>query len=137
METLEEMLIRHESLRLRPYRDSVGKLTLGVGRNLDDVGITTDEALLLLSNDILKVYRGLKATLPFWEKIDATRQRVLANMAFNMGVSGLLGFKKMLAAIEMGHYHEAADEMLSSKWAAQVGKRATELAELMKSGGAE
>lgn len=127
-------LRRDEGERLKPYRDTVGKLTIGVGRNLDDVGITPEESAYLLSNDINKVLRQLDEKLPWWRGLCFNRQRVLVNMSFNLGINGLLGFKNTLAAVQAGQYDKAAEGMLSSKWASQVGKRADRLAELMRNG---
>lgn len=129
-------LIRDEGVRLRPYRDTVGKLTIGVGRNLDDVGISRLEAETLLQNDIAKVEAQLDAALPWWRSLDDDRQRVLANMAFNMGINGLLGFKNTLELIHTGRYLDAAQRMLETKWAHQVGVRAQRLALMMRDGGA-
>lgn len=131
---LTEMLVRHEGLRLKPYRDTVGKLTLGVGRNLDDKGISEAEAFFMLNNDITATVRELNHALPWWGDLAPTWQLVLANMAFNLGLSRLLGFRKMLAALEAGDYETAAAEMLDSKWARQVGRRAEELAAIVRPG---
>lgn len=131
---LREQLIRHEDLRLKPYRDSVGKLTIGCGRNLDDVGISREEALLLLDNDILRAQTGVIRELPWAVELDRPRFEVLVNMAFNLGIGGLLGFTQFLAALRQGHLARAATEMLDSRWAEQVGKRAEELAEIVRTG---
>jgi lysozyme len=128
-------LVRDEDLRTKPYRCTAGKLTIGIGRNLDDVGISTDEAYFLARNDVVKVVAELGRELPWWKDLDETRQRVLANMAFNLGIHGLLGFKNTLALIQAGKYLEAAQAMLSSKWAKQVGPRAERLALMMRDGG--
>ena len=133
-ERLKAVLIRHEGLRLKPYRDTVGKLTIGVGRNLDDRGITKDEALYLLSNDINIVESELDRELPWWRYLDDIRQEVLVNMAFNMGLPKLKKFKRFLSALEKGNYETAADEMLASRWAIQVGRRADELSRAMREG---
>ncbi len=133
-ERLIKLLITHEGLRLKPYRDSVGKLTIGVGRNLDDVGITEEEALYLLKNDIKRVLDFLKERLPYWNGLTETRKMALVDMCFNLGPGGFLSFKRMLAALERGDYEQAAREMLDSKWARQVGRRAEELAEMMREG---
>lgn len=127
-------LVRDEDLRLRPYRCPAGKLTIGVGRNLDDRGITRDEALVLARNDIAVVERELDRALPWWRDLDGARQRVLANMAFNMGTPKLLEFRATLAAARAGHFLEASQQMLDSKWARQVGARAVRLAALMRDG---
>lgn len=130
IELLEKMLVRHEGLRLRPYQDSVGKTTIGVGRNLDDVGISEPEAMLLLSNDIARAKLDAEKFVWF-HKIDSVRQDVIVSMVFNMGLPRVLGFKNMLHAIEIGNWVETQKHMLDSKWAKQVGKRADELAQMM------
>jgi len=127
----EDMLVRHEGLELKPYRDIVGKLTIGVGRNLDDNGITEDEARYLLQNDITRHALELGDAFPVVRNLDETRYYVLLNMAFNMGIPRLRDFKKMWAAIDSGDFREASRQMMDSRWAGQVGRRATELAELM------
>lgn len=127
-------LERDEGLRLKPYRDTVGKLTIGCGRNLDDVGISEAEARVLLANDVARVYLELDANLPWWREMTTTRQRVLANMCFNMGIGGLLTFANTLAAMHAGNYTGAAAKMLDSKWARQVGARAQRLAAMMAAG---
>ena len=129
---LKEQLVRHEGLRLKAYRDTVDKLTIGVGRNLDDVGISETEAMFLLDSDIATVEKDLDRALPWWRGMSEERQLVLADMCFNLGISRLLGFKNTLAALQEGRYDEAAKEMLDSKWAQQVGKRAITLADMMK-----
>jgi lysozyme len=135
MEKLTEQLKRHEGLRLKPYRCPAGKLTIGYGRNLDDSGISQAEAAAMLENDIAKFRGQVIAALPWAENLDEARMNVLINMALNMGTRGLLQFKKTLAAIMAGEYGKAADMMLQSKWAKQVGSRASELSEQMRTGG--
>lgn len=130
--SLREDLIRDEGMRLRPYKDSVGILTIGVGRNLDQVGITEDEATTLLANDIAKVEADLDRTESWWRTKPEPVQRGLANMAFNLGISRLGGFKKMLACLQAGDYGGAATHALDSEWAKQVGDRATRIAELFR-----
>lgn len=127
-------LRRDEGVRLKPYRDSVGKLTIGVGRNLDDKGITQEECDMMLQNDMVAHCMELDRKLPWWRNLDEIRQRVLANMAFNMGVPKLLGFTNTLALVEAGDYAKAADEMLNSVWAKQVGLRAARLSAMMRTG---
>lgn len=131
---IDELLIYHEGLRLRPYRDAGSKLTIGVGRNLDDSGITKEEALVLLKNDIKRASNELDQKLPWWKSLSGTRQKVLISMVFNLGISGLLKFHGMLAALQDGDYSGAAEHMLASKWASQVGTRAFELAYMMENG---
>ena len=133
MDNIVDMLIRHEGLKLKPYRDTVGKLTIGVGRNLDDLGLTENEARYLLENDLGRIRCELDDALPWWRALDHPRQTVLLNMAFNMGVPRLLTFTKFLHALAHGEYQTAAGEMLDSLWAKQVHRRAVELASLMQS----
>ncbi len=124
----------HEGERLKPYRCTAGKLTIGVGRNLEDRGITRDESAMLLSNDIGAMETELLRALPWVTQLNEVRQRVLVDMAFNMGVLGLLNFKRTLATIQAGNYQQAATMMLDSKWAKQVGQRAERLARMMATG---
>jgi lysozyme len=131
-ESLKVLLEKHEANRLKPYHDSVGKLTIGIGRNLDDVGISLEESYYLLDNDIKKVVQGLDRVLPWWKTISEARQLVLADMAFNLGIGGLLKFPKFLAHCQSAEFDQAADEMLDSRWATQVGSRAIELAKMMR-----
>jgi lysozyme len=130
---LESQLKRHEGLRLRPYRDTVGKLTIGYGRNLHDVGISQAEAEHLLQNDIDAVEQMLER-VDGYQSLSPVRQSVIANMCFNLGMTRLQGFRKMWSAIRRADYATAAKEMLLSKWASQVGGRSAELAEMMRSG---
>lgn len=132
--TIRDQLIRDEGLRLHPYRDSVGKLTIGVGRNLDDVGISNSEAALLLDNDINDVVKRLETAFPWTAVLDDARKGVLINMAFNLGLQGLAAFKNFLTAVQAGDYLKARDEMLDSIWAEQVGPRAQRLAIQMETG---
>lgn len=127
-------LKRDEGLVLKPYRDTVGKLTIGIGRNLDDVGINENEALYLAKNDIFKVTSALDVALPWWRTMSEPRQRALANMAFQLGVSGLLQFRKMLAAMQDGDFDKAATEALDSKWATQVPDRAKRITDMIRGG---
>jgi lysozyme len=132
--TLEEQLIRDEALRLKPYKDSVGKLTIGVGRNLDDVGISQQEAMDLLANDIDNASAQLRTRLPWTISLDEVRRAALVNMAFNLGIGGLMQFHHFLAALEAGNYKLAASEMLESLWAKQVGPRAHRLSIQIETG---
>ena len=132
---IKEQLIRHEGLRLKPYRCTAGKLTVGVGRNLDDCGISQTEAYLLLKNDIQNCEKQLLDEIPeIYNALDEVRKSVLLNMCFNLGIGGLLGFNNTLAFIAAGDWERAANGMLASKWAKQVGRRAIELSELMRKG---
>lgn len=132
--TLREQLIRDEGRRLFPYHDSVGKLTIGVGRNLDDVGLSGEEVDLLLDHDIARAATAVRLRFPWADGLDTVRFSVLVAMAFNLGIEGLSGFRLALAAMERGEWAAAAAEMLDSKWARQVGGRAERLAEQLVTG---
>ena len=142
MEANDPLLVadlrRDEGVRYEPYFDVVGVKTVGVGHNLkakplgllypiDDEMV--DRILLL---DIADVFEELDDRLPWWRELSEVRQRVLVNMAFNLGVAGLLGFRNTLAAVKDGRYADAAAGMRASKWARQVGKRADRLANMME-----
>ena len=133
---LRSQLERHEGLRLRVYKDTVGVNTIGYGRNLDDVGISRDEADFMLDNDIDCVEKSLQ-TVDEYVDLDRVRQTVIANLCFNVGFRGLMNFSRMWQAIARQDYDSAAREMLDSKWARQVGIRATELAGIMRTGKAQ
>jgi lysozyme len=130
----KELIKKHEGVRLKPYRCTSGRLTIGAGRNLEDTGITEEEAMFLFGNDYDRVVRECSSEFSFFEKLNPARRAVIISMAFNMGTAGLSKFWKMAAAIECGDYITAAAEMINSKWSKQVGQRAIELAEMMKTG---
>lgn len=129
-----QQLVKDEGLRLKPYTDTQGRLTIGFGRNLTDAGISQSEASDLLTNDMTKAVSDLQQTFPFVLTLDSTRFIVLACMCFNLGVGRLSGFKKMWDAVRAADWSQAAQEMLNSEWADQVGARATRLAASMASG---
>jgi lysozyme len=123
-----------EGVKVKPYRDTVGKLTIGVGRNLDDVGISMAEVDALLDNDITVAEASAKTLFPTFDSLSDARKAVLVNMAFNLGQSRLSGFVRFREAVAKGQFDAAAKHMLDSGWAAQVGNRATRLAKQMKDG---
>ena len=131
---LRAQIAKHEGLRLHPYQDTVGKWTIGFGRNLSDNGITRAEALLLLDHDIDDAMRDLMARFPWTATLDTVRFAVLVEMCFNLGIARLAGFKNTLRAVERGDYDAAAKGMLASKWASQVKGRAVTMARQMRSG---
>jgi lysozyme len=131
---LEAMLRLHEGVRQFPYRCTAGKMTIGVGFNLDDVGLFPEEIEFILRNRIRLVRTRLERELRFFGSLDEVRQSVLIDMAFNLGVASLLKFRQTLKHIEQGRYGAAAAEMLNSKWARQVKGRATTLSRMMESG---
>lgn len=132
VDALIAQLIVDEGVRLKPYMDSRSVETIGIGRNLRDVGISEDEARYMCLNDVTRVQSQLDASFPWWRQLDDDRQQVIANMAFNLGIMRLKGFHDMLVALEAGDYNEAANQMLKSMWAAQVGARAQRLAARMR-----
>lgn len=146
-----QRLSLHEGIRLQPYRCSRGYLTIGVGRNLEtnplsreeikvlgrrdlSSGITRQEAFFLLRGDIRRTLENCRKNIPFFDNLDDERQYVLVDMAFNLGISGLLKFKKMLTFIGVGNYRQAAAELLSSRYASQVRIRAERLAQTLQNG---
>ena len=134
MTELEREVANDEGFMPIPYRCTSGKLSIGYGTNIQD-GITKDEALLLMRHRLGKVVAALESRLPFWSKLTDERRRVLANMGYQLGIAGLMGFKRMLAGLSRGDYEAAAREMLDSKWARQDSPgRARRLAERMRRG---
>jgi len=131
---LIEQLMIDEGKRQFPYVDTVGKTSIGVGRNLTDRGLSDDEIAYLLSNDLKIVERDLDTRITWWRGMCDARQNVLANMCFNMGLPTLLTFKNTLQAMRDGRYADAADGMLASRWAQQVGQRAVRLSKMMRTG---
>lgn len=126
-----------EGCVLHGYRDTLGYLTIGYGRLIDKKkggGISHEEAELLLHNDIDRKLIELRSKLAWFDKLDDPRKGVLLNMAFQLGVNGLLGFRNTLAKIEAGDYEGAAENMLKSKWATQTPNRAKRMAEQMRIG---
>jgi lysozyme len=137
IELLRQSLIKHEGVSNTAYQDSVGYWTIGVGRNIDkrsNVGLSDEEILYLLDNDIKRVQAELDKELPWWSKLDDVRKRVLAEMSFNLGLPRLLMFHNMLGAMMNGNFEAAADEMKDSRWYKQVGVRAEHLADAMRTG---
>jgi lysozyme len=134
---LEEQLIRDEGNVPYAYQDSEGYWTIGVGFLIDkDKGGRLPDVVrdFWLKYVICRKREELESRWPFFNELDEVRQDALLNMAFNLGVSGLLAFKKTLALIESGDFDAASSEMLDSRWAKQVGKRAERLAEQLKTG---
>ncbi len=134
-EKLLDMLILHEGLKLKPYKCTSDKLTIGVGRNIEDIGITEDEAKLLLENDLNRILQEVEHW-SFLENLNEPRQAVILDMVFNMGISRFNAntWVKTFAAIQDENFEEAANQMLDSKWANQVGQRAIRLSQMMRKG---
>lgn len=115
------------------YRDTVGKLTIGYGRNLDDKGITRAEAELMLDNDMADALSDAKS-LPYWEQLSAVRQIVIGDMVYNLGLTKFRKFVNLNKALTIQDYSLAGHEMKDSKWYRQTTRRAKVLVEAMKSG---
>ena len=128
------MLIRHEAERLKPYADQFGNLTIGVGRNLADRGISHDEAMILLTNDINLCIAQATHQFGWFEGLSDRRQMAVIDMIFNLGITRFNQFSKTIAFIASGDFKSASEEMLRSAWAQQVGDRATELSQMILNG---
>lgn len=136
-ENLLKQIKEEEGLVLHAYKDHLGYLTIGYGRLIDKNkggGITKEEAEYLLKNDIERFINEIKKNISFFNDLNDARQAVIINMAFQMGISGLLGFKNTLKFIENKEFDKAADNMMLSKWATQTNNRAKRLSEQMRSG---
>lgn len=146
-----QRLMVNEGCKLKSYRDTVGKLTIGIGRNLDDnpltieeqcyIGhncrtlfISNDQAAYLCRNDLKKVRADLDKHLPWWRDLNPDRQYVMIDLCFNMGLKTLLTFKRTLDSIAQGYYVRAAEQLLQSKYAKQVGIRAKRNAYALRTG---
>lgn len=142
MNLLERELRRDEGVRREAYLDTEGHWTVGIGYNLDvhslpegvTMPLSDEEVKTLFDISAKDVIKGLDTYLPWWKKLDEVRQRVMFNMAFNLGIHGLLQFTNTLRSVQDGKYEVAATNMLKSKWAKQVGRRAIRLAYSMKTG---
>ena len=124
----------HEGVEHKPYKCTAGYLTIGVGRNIEERGLSDDEIDFLLDNDINIVVDELGRTYDWFFDLSEVRQRVVADMVFNLGLPRFAQFKNMIAAIEAEDYVQASNEMMDSRWAQQVGLRASRLAEMMETG---
>ena len=120
-----------EGFKSHPYLDTSGIVTIGYGRNLDDNGISEDEADILLRNDLNEAYQSM-GEFPWFNEQPDDIQAALINMSFNMGITRLKGFTKMLAAIEKRDYATASMEALNSAWALEVGQRAKDIAVMIR-----
>ena len=107
---------------MKPYTDTVGKLTIGYGRNLTDVGISHEEAGIIFSHDVENAENACHFHFPWFRMLDDVRRDVIVNLVFNMGIGGVQGFKRMIEAMVQGQYTQAAWELSNSQWKTQVGK---------------
>lgn len=131
---IKDLLILHEGTERYPYEDTVGKVTIGVGFNLTDVGLFPEEIDFILENRIKKTKEEVQAAFPWFDSLNEVRQAVVLDMAYNMGLGTLKQFRNTLAYIQEGNYTNAARNMLMSKWAGQVKGRAKRLARMMETG---
>lgn len=143
MSTLKDSIKKFEGFSNRLYRDTAdkigfegkkGKITIGWGYNIDDLGLDTDICEMLLDRSINRAEKALAINYPWTDNLDEARKEVLLDMIFNMGIATFSAFKATLAAVEKGDYKLAALHMLDSLWAKQVGIRAKKLAHKMEFG---
>jgi lysozyme len=130
---LKKLLIKHEDKRNNPYLDTLEKITIGIGRNLTDRGIDDKEIEILFSNDVSYFYDKLSENYPWFLNLTINRQIALIDMAF-MGFKSFQSFKRMIKALENTDFDLAAFEVLNSKYALQVGQRAEDIANILRTG---
>ena len=136
-EKLVEMLKVHEGVETHAYKCSASKITVGVGRNIDPeggIGLSDDEIDYLLQYDIDRVVSALDSEYDWFAGLDLVRQDALIDISFNLGQTRLRAFKNALAAMARGDWRAAADEFMDSRWSKQVGNRAKELTEMIRTG---
>jgi len=131
---LIEELKLDEGYRRFPYKCTAGKITIGYGRNIEDVGISEKEAVALLKGDIASAVLWLDREYGWFRNLSDNRQRALSNMVFNLGPSRFMQFRKMIQALSIGHFDRAALEAMDSKWYSQVGDRAKRIVEMIREG---
>lgn len=134
LNTVAIQLKQDEGLRLKPYRCTANKLTIGYGRNIEEKGITEEEANHLLINDIIATQKELTQKQPVYSNLDDKRKEVLLNMCFQLGYPKLSQFKKFFKALENKDYYLASLEMMDSSWAKQTPNRALRLSTIMRKG---
>lgn len=132
MVRLRETITRHEGSRLQMYQDSLGIWTIGVGHNIQEKGISPQVMELMLDEDLEEAISELKRSVSFFSKMPQQVQEALVNLSFNMGIPRLMQFKKTLALLREGDFESAADELLDSRYAEQVGRRALEIADMIR-----
>ena len=131
---LESQLTRDEGKRARPYKCTAGKLTIGIGRNIEDVGLSDDEISLMLDNDIANSIADCRLLFADFDDIDDVRSNALVNMAFNLGRARLGQFKRMIAAVNARDWATAAAQAKASAWYMQVGPRAVRICSELETG---
>jgi lysozyme len=130
---LKALLIKHEDLKDKPYYDSLGNLTIGIGRNLTGRGILPDEISLMFDNDSGYFYGFLSKNFEWFNQLNENRQCALIDMCF-MGINSFLEFHKMISALEIGNFELAANEIVNSHYEKEVHQRAHDLAEIIRTG---
>jgi len=130
------MLKRHEGVRSKVYMCSAGYETIGVGRNIAEsgLGLSEDEIEYLLANDIKRVREELEDNYFWFRALNEARQDAMIDICFNLGLTRLRGFVKALEAMSREQFDIAADEFMDSRWAEQVGNRAVEVTEIIRTG---
>jgi lysozyme len=131
---LKDLILKHENYKQFAYTDTTGHVTIGIGRNLTENGISLNEALYMLDDDIQYFSSKLSHVYPAFDTLCEPRQIVLIDMCFNLGINGLLEFKDMLAALSDCNYSAAADAMKASKWYEQTGQRGEQDEQIMRTG---
>jgi lysozyme len=131
MTDLEQQLLDHEEYRQFVYRCPAGKLTVGIGRNLENKGLTLDESMFLLRNDIRECIEDLWTIFPNFHELSDVKRHVLIDMRFNLGATGFRKFKRMICAVRDENFTLAAFEMRDSRWYGQVGRRGKTLRNMM------
>jgi len=132
LEAIRNRLVLEEGLKLTPYKCTANKLSIGVGRNIEDRGISNETAMQMLDEDIDIMVNELHQNLSWFDKQNDAIQGVLIDLCFNMGISRLLMFVQTLKLIEQGQYAMAADELLDSKYAAMLPARSKRNAEILR-----
>jgi len=131
--TVKDFIIKHEGLKLKPYICPAGKLTIGVGRNIEENGISENEAMYMLENDIKRCENELREIFDNFDELPKNVKIALIDMIFNLGKPRFLQFKKMIQAIKEGNFKRAAEEAKNSRWCKQVGSRCEDVYEMIKS----
>ena len=134
MNKLIEQLKIHEGFRSTVYTCSGGKKTCGYGRNLEDIGISEEEAEMLLKNDIYEATNQLLNAFPFMATFSDVRISAMINFTFNVGIGTVRKFSNTIEYLKNEDWDAAADEMMDSKWAEQVGDRAIQITEQIRTG---
>ena len=134
IERLRKQITKHEGIEYKLYRCTSDKLTIGVGRNIEDRGISHDTAMQMLDEDIDICINELQQTVSYWDDLPERVQEALVNLCFNMGIKRLMAFKKTFGYLREGMFDKAADELLDSRYANQVGQRAIDVANMIREG---